>query len=236
LPWYFGGHRATALTSAQPLKLLLSNVYTNNQSSGPLLELIAKEDPDLIVLEEVDARWAGELRPLTKRYPVFDIVPRSDNFGIGMWTRLPNATVKEVELDEAVVSSFVARFPFRGKDVAVLGVHTVPPVQASGFELRNVELGAIAGWARSTHGNAAVLGDLNLTPFSPFHRRLVRESGLENARQGFGIVPSWPTYVPILYIPLDQCLVSSGIAVRSIRTGPKIGSDHLPLIVELEVE
>ena len=34
-------------------------------------------------------------------------------------------------------------------------------------------------------------------------------------------------------LPLDQCLVSPEPRVEDVRTGTKIDSDHLPLIVDL---
>jgi endonuclease/exonuclease/phosphatase (EEP) superfamily protein YafD len=36
--------------------------------------------------------------------------------------------------------------------------------------------------------------------------------------------------------PVDHCPVSDGIRVADARTGEPIGSDHLPLIVEIELE
>jgi len=39
-----------------------------------------------------------------------------------------------------------------------------------------------------------------------------------------------------LMIPIDHCLVSRGIRVVKAQAGERIGSDHLPLIVELEIK
>jgi endonuclease/exonuclease/phosphatase (EEP) superfamily protein YafD len=59
-----------------------------------------------------------------------------------------------------------------------------------------------------------------------------------NVRDGFGLLPSWPTFLFFkwLMLPLDHCLVSNDIRVADARTGEPIGSDHLPLIVEIELE
>jgi endonuclease/exonuclease/phosphatase family metal-dependent hydrolase len=66
---------------------------------------------------------------------------------------------------------------------------------------------------------------------------LIERIGLINAREGFGVLPTWPTYYgsTALMIPIDHCLVSEDIRVFNIRTGAHIGSDHLPLIVDIEI-
>jgi endonuclease/exonuclease/phosphatase family metal-dependent hydrolase len=57
-------------------------------------------------------------------------------------------------------------------------------------------------------------------------------------RDGIGLLPSWPTfmYFDWLMIPIDHCLVSDDIRVIMAQLGEAIGSDHLPLIIELEIE
>ena len=68
---------------------------------------------------------------------------------------------------------------------------------------------------------------------SPFYKNIVKSGKLRNARSGFGILPTWPTFMPLVYIPIDHLLVSKEIGVLKVRTGRNIGSDRLPLITDL---
>jgi endonuclease/exonuclease/phosphatase family metal-dependent hydrolase len=93
-----------------------------------------------------------------------------------------------------------------------------------------------------------IAGDLNITMWSPYYKRFISKTGLRNARQGFGILPSWPvktTYphyskIPpfmswLISIPIDHCLISPELKVSKIRTGANVNSDHLPLIIDLVI-
>lgn len=86
------------------------------------------------------------------------------------------------------------------------------------------------------HFRVQYFGDLNVTMWSSNYSKLIADSGLANSRKGFGILATWPMFFPLLSIPLDHCLVSPGIGINACRSGPDIGSDHLPLIVELAFE
>ena len=80
-----------------------------------------------------------------------------------------------------------------------------------------------------------LLEEFNATVWEPQFKKLAHSAGLANSRRGFGILPTWPTYMPFAMIPIDHILVSENIAVTGMKTTKSIGSDHLPLIVTLSL-
>jgi endonuclease/exonuclease/phosphatase (EEP) superfamily protein YafD len=91
----------------------------------------------------------------------------------------------------------------------------------------------IAHLARSIKGPLVVLGDLNITAFSPHFQDLLAHSGLRSAAEGAGWRPTWPTFMPLAGIQIDHALVSPDITVLNFERGPFTGSDHWPIVVEL---
>jgi len=71
--------------------------------------------------------------------------------------------------------------------------------------------------------------------WSSFYTNMVKTAKLRNARSGFGILPTWPTFLPLAYIPIARFLVSKKIGVLKIHTGHNVGSDHWPLITDLVI-
>lgn len=237
LPGYLAPEKTTthAKSERAKIRVLLSNVFTANPQSERLIELVRSEAPDVVVLEEVDDRWTNELAVLNPLLPYSKIVSRPDNFGIGIWSRFPLLETTVIETGEYDVPSISARIDLSGHRVTILATHPVPPLSAVGFNDRNAQLSALAALVQRSSGPIILLGDLNVTMWSPYYEKLIRESGLRDARKGFGVLATWPTNVPMMMIPLDHCLISPSIEVRAIKTGRPIGSDHLPIIVDLGI-
>jgi endonuclease/exonuclease/phosphatase (EEP) superfamily protein YafD len=76
------------------------------------------------------------------------------------------------------------------------------------------------------------LGDLNTTPWSYHYHAFIRTSGLENASKGRGLHPTWPTFAPPLWIPLDHALHTDDLTILKKTVGPDVGSDHYPIRVD----
>jgi len=48
-----------------------------------------------------------------------------------------------------------------------------------------------------------------------------------------GMQPTWPTFSPLLEIPLDHLLHTKDVTIVNREIGVDVGSDHYPLIVDL---
>jgi endonuclease/exonuclease/phosphatase (EEP) superfamily protein YafD len=94
----------------------------------------------------------------------------------------------------------------------------------------------MADFVNQSKHPAIVMGDLNMSMWSPYFRQFIQATGMKSSRQGFGVQPSWPADSPLLQIPIDHCLVSKDdILLIHNRIGKDIGSDHYPLIADLSL-
>lgn len=143
---------------------------------------------------------------------------------------LENKSVKSLGGGRKVV---LAEVTVAGETISILAPHPSMAIGREFFEERNRQLVGIADYAGELKNRAIVLGDLNVTTWSLYYKKLIRQGKLRNARAGFGILPTWPTFRPALYIPIDHCLVNRDIQVLNFRRGREVGSDHLPIVVDL---
>ncbi|MDS4027075.1 MAG: endonuclease/exonuclease/phosphatase family protein [Candidatus Contendobacter sp.] len=226
----------TATGNLPTLRALLANVNADNRDAERLRRLIAASDPDMILLLEATPWLLDQLRDLGRRYPHHLTEPREDPFGIALFSRHPFVQSQIVHFGDAIsppavmVTINAGEHPF-----ALIGVHPWPPVSADLAEGRNAQLRALATRVRQCQIPVLVLGDLNLSPWSPWFARLLADTGLRDSRRGRGLQPSWPAGWWPLWIPIDHALFSAGIRIQHREIGPAIGSDHYPVIVDFQV-
>lgn len=225
--WWPTGRTADGIA----MRVMSLNVLTRNLRHDAVVALVRERDPDVVVFQEIDRRWTDGLAELTDRYPHRLAEPRSDNFGILMLSRWPLRDGAVVALGAGAPPSVMAQVATPGGAVLVIGTHPVPPMSARCARSRNLQLEVVASAARAAQAPVVLLGDLNVSPWSHFFARLERGSGLRDSSRGFGFQPTWPSFLPT--IPLDHCLASPELTVTARRVGPEVGSDHLPLTVDL---
>lgn len=238
-PEFFAGlRRPPAGTVA--LRCAAVNVFTANPGKDRVIEMLRAHPPDIVALQEVDGSWARELESLADLYPTRHMVPRQDNFGIALFLgpRCKVESVQTIDLGTAGVPSVEARIRVEGVPLVVVTTHPLPPVSDTYFSHRNAQLEDLAAYAENLdpRERLIVLGDLNITPYAPRFRQLLRSFDLRSARAGFGINPTWPTGLSwSCRIAIDHVLHSDELPVLRFWVGPPVGSDHLPVFADFRL-
>ena len=221
-----------------PLRLAHLNVLTSNRQHAEVAAWIAGTGADVVLLQEIDPRWATALAAVPG-YRVVDVLARADNFGLAALVREGSA-VEVVAHERPVFAGLPAlalQLRHEGRALALLSLHTLPPVSRANAATRDEQLRAAADWsaAQAEAGRAPVLlGDLNATPFSAGVRPL-RTVGLRDSLAPGGLLAagSWPALPGPLRIAIDHCWHDAGLVTVRRAVGPALGSDHRPLEVAL---
>jgi len=236
LPWYSFAPDIRDDAATKTLTIMHSNVLNKNTRYSALIEQVRAFSPDILVTQEVNQQWVDALLAVKNPYPYQFFRARNDNFGIAVFSRYPFDSVAERRWGGGDVPSILARVNAQGTLITVIATHPLPPISKQYFELRNRQLRDVAKEVKRIRGPVIVIGDLNVSMWSGNYQELVSNTGLRNVRHGFGVLPTWPAQFPkLLRIPIDHCLVSSHFVVHQVSTTAEIGSDHLPLLVELSI-
>jgi endonuclease/exonuclease/phosphatase (EEP) superfamily protein YafD len=120
--------------------------------------------------------------------------------------------------------------------LALIATHLRSPITPSDAAARNRQLAALVRRVAAERAlQKIVVGDLNITRWSPLYAQLTDVAGVRDGQEGFGLGASWPSvFGRWLGIPIDQTLVSSGVRVVHRAVGPNLGSDHLPVTTTVE--
>lgn len=217
----------------ETLTVMSFNVNGLNDRYAEVIDHIRTEDPDVVFIHEATFLWEDEFAAADLPYRVepgrrepldfgtLALVPESAEFRtFGFATTAPRAVEVVVDVGDATVR--------------LLGTHPLSPSTEERAALRDAQIGFARDWSSESGGWRIVAGDLNATPWSLPFRRLLRGGGLFNSQRGFGLELTFPSgSSPLVQVPIDHVLHSDGFRVVDRRLGPPLGSDHLPVVVEL---
>ncbi len=219
------------------IKIISFNFDNHNLDIAPTLEFLRRENADVVVLNEATVPLRDALEQLSDLYPHRFFSPLFDSAGhnphsIGVLSKRAWED-KGVERLDSTSRAFAVwvRFPVASPRLTVAGVHLSNNVYRS-VRQQKAEAEGFVSMMKRIKGPVVVAGDLNMTPFSTRFGNLLRETGLRRA--GGGLNTTWPTQLTPLGLSLDHILVGKGIGRAVMRTGPRLGSDHLPVVGHFE--
>ncbi|WP_158222803.1 endonuclease/exonuclease/phosphatase family protein [Rhodopirellula sp. MGV] len=218
------------------LKVMTLNALTRNPRHEAIIAQIREFDADVVAVLELSSSLASKLSErLTEEYPHQVLHPMDDgNFGIGLISRRKLDQVEIFELNRPIKSIQVSCDGFR-----LIATHPLPPMGAQLFRSRNEHLQQLSEHViESETGDSAgtiVMGDFNLTPWSPVFHQFGNDCGLRRAVLGSSLTPTW--YAKLDWFPfgltLDHVWISPQLECIRYQIGRDVGSDHRAVVVSL---
>ena len=231
-----------AAAQATPLTVASVNLQYTNHQADTIKNFLNRTDADVVVLIELSYWHEEALQNMDTPYRLVLAEPADHAFGIGVMVRdpLPDAITIEDIRSRMIGRGHATRLAAEvdlsidGTPVRLLGIHPPPPMRDWAWQSRNDILASTARIAAKRDRPLIVVGDLNITPWSPAFSDMLEAGDLHNTQRGFGVQGTWPLNGKLPFtIPIDHCVVTDDWAVLDRRVGPETGSDHLPLTVTL---
>ncbi|MGF1513315.1 MAG: endonuclease/exonuclease/phosphatase family protein [Elainellaceae cyanobacterium] len=226
------------------LRVLVANLNYQNERYDLVADLMAQEEPDVALFMEVDQGWQTQLDEMISLPHTYSQSTRREA-GMALYSRYALASPEVNRFGTERSASILTHLTVNGQRLLLVTTHPLPPTGQRWFNSRNRQLQGLGDYLAGREEPLLVLGDFNTTMWSPYYKRFVRAANLANARRGFGLLPSWPTQrtfkgvsgpLALLFsVPIDHGLHSPSLEVVNIRLGAFTGSDHRPLVVDLNV-
>lgn len=226
LPWLSAAPGLPSGKQGAPLAIASANVHLDNHDVSALRAWLARERPQLVVLQEVSPEYAQALLGLAD-YPHQVVSPQHSPFGIALLSRLP-IRQSAVLVDDQGVARIEAELDLAGCAIGVTAVHPMPPLTPRYRLQRDSQLHALLRRGQARNLPALLAGDLNSSPWSAAFAGFAALGW----RRASGLQPTWGGP---LGIPIDQVLASPQWRLDSQTRGPDLGSDHRPVLVRLRL-
>ena len=241
-----------AETQTPSLRLATINTGAYLVESDAVLEAIDWSDADLVALQEiVDVNVPALRQQLESEYP-----HQFFRAGKAILSRYP---LEEPQLFRA--SDLSARQHIRATlqspygPVSIVVAHTEPPVslpavpiflfgKGPAYQLHPSTLEAATNLAQiAAHETrpSILMGDLNLPRRSNAYKAIAKQGLVDSfVEAGWGFGATWPQGLEVWgwmnqpLVRLDYVWHGPHLRATSAEIGPAFGSDHLPLVVDLE--
>ena len=227
------------------ITILQYNVNKNNANISAISDWIKGNSTrfDMVVLFELTDSWDDAIISLEEDYPFHfvELIRGKRKLGVFSKMEIKSFNMQPFRNAEGSIAFLQATTERFGLPLELSMIHPPPPVDRERFVRRNSILLETASLLKNRvkrHNNNyhMIIGDFNITRWSPLFMRMQELTGLKDAQEGKGHMGTWPSFLGDKFgIAIDHMLISPEINVISRVAGPNLGSDHLPVITTLEL-
>lgn len=224
------------------VSLITMNVKKENRNPKKCISLIKKNNPDIVLLVEIDNWWVSHTEEIQSMYDYQVIYPLDNNYGMMLLSKL-KITRSEIKflVEDSVPSIHTTVLTSRENSINLICLHPIPPTPSGNksaskdSSARDIELSIVAKGLKSPKVPTIVLGDLNDVAWSETTRKFQAESQLLDPRQGRGLYNTFHAKYFFLRFPLDHIFSSYHFQCKGLKRLEFVHSDHFPIFVQLSM-
>ncbi|HEY4202160.1 MAG TPA: endonuclease/exonuclease/phosphatase family protein [Devosiaceae bacterium] len=226
------------------VKMMTHNLFGMNYDMQRVADVVFAEDPDILALQEYFGQQSSALGPLLHaRYPYSAYCHGGKRANIALYSKIPFTQTQDNACPENAyghqrTAHILAKFTLAdGTTFSVLTTHLDWP--APKIMRQEEQFASLRDTILNTPGPLVVAGDFNSTSWSYTQRNFAREAKLRRETHAVMTFPmrfwilgwrdTWPPF-----LPLDQ-VMTRDLTVHDLHSGPRTGSDHLPIIFTFSV-
>lgn len=233
---FFGQTGAAAAVGERPLRLMTANVFFLTREDADMFAAFRQQNPDFLILQEVTPPFDSTFRRhFARQFPYLHSFDSHEGYRMIAAARFPLVIDS---LSAGQPQAFVVKMALPGADTLLLPTaHPIPPFNQTLFRQRNATLAAafaVAG--RTPTRPVALIGDLNISGYTPSFLVQEKKYGLVSMRRGRGLLHTFPANFPVwTRIPIDHVLLNARVRPLALHRVPLGGSDHFGLLAEVAV-
>ncbi len=224
-------------TAGIRLKVIQYNQLVMKREPENFLRWINSQSPDIAIIHEPNHDTLKELKTLAPYPHVAHKIP--DNpYGFILLSKYP-IIEKDITVDTNIVygnisGHFIIDIPDYG-EISLYAAHPASPGHPIRAAHRNYKLQTLADKIAEDHSKTIiVMGDFNITPYSPYFKKFKEKTHLKNEYTSLLPPPTWPRQftAQALQIPIDHIMHKGQIELIEKKRGEAFHSDHYSLIAE----
>jgi endonuclease/exonuclease/phosphatase (EEP) superfamily protein YafD len=235
--WPVEALRSKIKAPKDSFSIMISNVRMSNKHYDRFLRVVRDNDPDILLINEPDHKWASELAILDHTYPYSIKCPLDNTYGMMFYSKF-RLLEKEIRylVEEGIPSFYAVIELASGKHIDFFTVHPQPPHIDKNTDTREGELLQVARMAKASPYASIVAGDLNDVAWSYTTNLFRKISSLLDPRIGRGFFNTYNAKIPFFRYSLDHIFYDPAFRLIHMKRLPKFGSDHFPILVRLNYE
>jgi endonuclease/exonuclease/phosphatase (EEP) superfamily protein YafD len=225
----------SSVATPESLRIYYANVRYRNEQRDAVWREIQEANPDIVILIECMGDWRESFRksPLAAIYAYNSGLDQVtvENF---VFAKSPPKSIRHDWITGRCVETI--EFPLGTETFRVVGLHAPRPMSFRDNDYYGF-------WKRVTpmllgeRHPLIVVGDFNATQYSRVFADL-KAGGLRSAHEdrARGYATTWPNgAIPIPPVRIDQAFLSDDVKCVGITEGRGTGSDHKPLVLDVEI-